>query len=105
MIMAQYELTEEHKAVGLSLGEDDDSLYLYLNGLIVKRWYWQYASLRDLKREADRYLEPCPEAIHYEPYDRCKLTDKVCFRNTGNQIFDRPCDYYTDFLNKVNERV
>ena len=45
MITAQYELTEEHKAVGLELGKDDlDSLFLMRGGLIVKRWYWQHAT-------------------------------------------------------------
>ncbi|KKN03423.1 hypothetical protein LCGC14_1107740 [marine sediment metagenome] len=103
MIMAQFELTEEHKEAGLSLGEDDDFLALKLNGDIVTIFRWQHVTQTGVTWAANKYLENCPEVKRYKAYDWCKLSNNGCIRNTGNQIFDRPCDYYTDFLKEVYE--
>jgi len=51
-------------------------------------------------------FESCPEAKHYEAFDWCKLGDNICIRNTGNPDFDRPCDWYDQFLKEeINVNV
>jgi len=49
----------------------------------------------------------CPEARRYHDtydlYDWCNLSDNICIRNTGNEDFDKECDYYNEFLREVEE--
>ena len=63
---------------------------------------WRTDLLRDDRREMDmdekRLNEKCPEARCYEPYDWCNLSDNICIRNTGNEDFDRECEWYNLFL-------
>ncbi len=103
MIMGEFTVTKEHRVAGLSLGEDDDFLSLKLNGEIVTIFRWQHVTQAGVTWAANKYLEKCQYANHYEAFDWCNLSDNGCIRNTGNSDFDKPCDYYTDFLGKVYE--
>ena len=42
--------------------------------------------------------EKCQYAKCFGTHDWCELSDNICIRNTGNEIFDKPCEYYNDFL-------
>lgn len=42
----------------------------------------------------------CPDAKHCGVYDRCKLSENICVRNTGNQNFDEECEWYEESVLK-----
>lgn len=55
---------------------------------------WQEVFQNDLDKGKHICNEKCPEARNSIVYDWCKLSNNICIRNTGNSIFDIPCDYY-----------
>lgn len=50
-------LSEDHWAAGLTLSQDDDFIYLFLNGREVDRWYTSI-KVTTIHAEADKYVHP-----------------------------------------------
>lgn len=49
-------LSEEHRKHGLSLAEDDHTLYLIKNGHTIALWSAQGATVEEIHKEADKQL-------------------------------------------------